>query len=148
MIEKAVWLHKMLLWSKIVSGLVQMVSLNYIILAIATLISSIGWFVATETNDLLALMPTWVIWCHHTIGVLCYVLPSSLPIMAGGELVMAYLITCLSLYLDRWSTWLKDPIESISRAEQTASQSAGYVYLDSQAEVVVKCWPTNFKVVE
>ena len=109
----------------ILSGLVLMVFLNYIILTLATLVSSLGWFIATETNDLLALMPTWVIWCHHTIGVLCYVLPSSLPIMAGGELVMAYLITCLSLYFESWSTWLKEPGESISRDEQTVSQSAG-----------------------
>ena len=102
-----------------------MVYLNYILVALATFVSCIGWFIATETNDILALMPTWVIWSHNSMGVLFYALSSSLPIMAGGELVMAYLITLLAHYFISWSIWLKDPGEILSRTEQTASQSAG-----------------------
>jgi hypothetical protein len=105
--------------------LVLLVLLNYALIIISTIVSSIGWFIATESNELLALMPTWVIWIHHTIGVLSYAVFSFLPIMAGSELIMGYMITCLALYFESWSKWFKDSREtSIGRIRPLTNLSA------------------------
>ena len=78
----------------------------YIVILISVTICSVGWFLASASNELVSQMPSSAILIHNTFGVFSYMTFPYLPIVAGSELVSTFLINCLARYFEAWSSCL------------------------------------------
>jgi hypothetical protein len=48
------------------------------------------------------------VWIHNTFGVFAYAFFAYLPVMAGTNLLSAFLINCVTRYFQSWSEWFKN----------------------------------------
>lgn len=85
----------------------MLVAFSCSLISISSVSTTIGWFLATESNDLLALIPVPIIWIHHTLGVLSFVLFSHLPVMVASDLLSTFLINSLANHFRTWSEMLQ-----------------------------------------
>jgi len=87
-------------------GVVGVVLFCYATMMLSVTVCSVGWFMASGTNEILVQMPPAAIWIHNTFGVFSYMTFPFMPIVAGSELVSTYLINCLARYFEAWAAGL------------------------------------------
>ena len=79
----------------------------YASILLSATVCSIGWFMASGTNELVSKMPPAAVWIHNIFGVFFYMSFPFMPIVAGSELVSSFMVNSLARYFEAWAVCLR-----------------------------------------